>query len=538
MSKYSLGLDYGSESVRALLVDIETGEEKGVAVKPYPHCVIYDKLPNTDIELPADFALQHAQDYLDCGIYVISEAIKEVSSDDIIGIAVDFTACTVIPVKKDGTPLMFLDEFKDNPYAWVKLWKHHAAQPEADKVNELANKRDEKFLKYYSGIVSSEWMLPKCWETANHAKDVYDATDYFLDAGDWIVQQLTGEFTRNACAAGYKGLWSEELGSPSKDFLKALDPKIENLNDKLITNIIPAGKTAGKISAEFAKRTGLKEETVVSAATIDAHSGVPGMGVSKPNVMSLIMGTSTCHLVMSDDLHLYDGYAGVVKDGILPGFYGYESGQSAVGDIFAWFVKTFMPDSKSPFKEITPKAALLPPGGNGLVALDWHNGNRSVLMNADLSGLILGLNINTKPEEIYRALVESTAFGTKVIIDSYIDNGVEINEVVACGGLTGEDFLMQIYADILQLPIKIAATTQAVALGSAIFAAVAAGKDNGGYDDIEIAVEKMTKPFIKTFEPNLDNKKSYDNLFKVYKKTHDFFGKENPELMKSLKNLK
>jgi L-ribulokinase len=519
------------------LVDIETGEEKGVAVKAYPHCVIYDKLPNTDIELPADFALQHAQDYLDCGINVIKETIKNIPGDNIIGVAVDFTACTVIPVKKDGTPLMFLDEFKDNPHAWVKLWKHHAAQAEADKINELAHKKDEQFLKYYSGIVSSEWILPKCWETANHAIDVYNATDYFLDAGDWMVQQLTGEFTRNACAAGYKGLWSEELGSPSKDFLKALDPKIENLNDKLVSNIIPAGKPAGKISAKFAKLTGLKEKTVVSVATIDAHSGVPGMGVCKTGVMSLIMGTSSCHLLMSDELKLFNGYAGVVKDGILPGFYGYESGQSAVGDIFAWFVKIFMPNLKNPFKKITAKAELLPPGANGLIALDWHNGNRSVLMNADLSGLILGLNINTKTEEIYRALVESTGFGTKVIIDSYIDNGIKIKEIVACGGLTKDEFLMQIYTDILQIPIKVAATTQAVALGSAIFAAVAAGKENGGYDSIDIAVKKMTKPFIETFEPNVDLKDTYQTLFDIYKKVHDFFGQDNPELMKTLKNV-
>ena len=535
MKRTALGLDYGTASVRALVVDCETGDEIAEAVYKYPHKTITDALPGSDKPLPPEFALQCPSDYTEGALSVIRKVLEKVSGEEIVGIGIDFTACTVLPIQKDGTPLCDLDAFKDNPYAWVKLWKHHAAQPQADRINALAHERGEKFLEYYSGIVSSEWMLPKCWETLEKAPEVYEAADLFIEAGDWIVQQMTGSLSRNACAAGYKGLWSEELGNPSEDFLTALDPALAGLNSKLIDRIVGAGVEAGTISEDYAALSGLKAGTPVSAAIIDAHSGVPGMGVAEAGPLCMIMGTSGCHMLPATDLHLFDGYAGVVKDGILPGLYGYESGQSAVGDIFGWFTDHF---SDLSIEALEEQSAALAPGETGLVALDWMNGNRSVLMNTHLSGTILGLTLSSTPAEVQRALIEGTAFGTKIIVDSYVDNGVPISELVACGGLSQIDIVMQIFADILELPLKTAVSGQAVALGSAIFGAVAAGSDRGGFDSVSEAVKKMTTPSSKIFTPNPDASKVYRELFAIYKRCHDFFGKEEPELMKKLKQIK
>ncbi|MEI8206359.1 MAG: ribulokinase [Kiritimatiellales bacterium] len=535
MSRYALGLDFGTGSVRALAVDCETGNEAAEAVCAYAHGVITDTLPGSRKKLPPEFALQCPADYLNGTLAVIVEVLKTVKASDIIGIGIDFTACTVLPVKNDGTPLCELAKFKDNPQAWVKLWKHHAAQPQADRINEIAHQRSEKFLEYYSGIISSEWLIPKCWETLEKAPEVYAAADLFIEAGDWIVQQMTGSFSRNACAAGYKGLWSKELGNPSEDFLKALDPALAGLNSKLVQKITAGGEEAGTVSESFAAQSGLKVSTPVSAAIIDAHSGVPGMGVSGAGPLCMIMGTSGCHMLPADKLHLFNGYAGVVKDGILPGLYGYESGQAAVGDIYGWFSKQFTNIS---IEEIEEQAGQLAPGESGLVALDWMNGNRSVLMNAHLSGTILGLTLKSKPDEVQRALIEATAFGTKIIVDSYLDNKVPVSELVVCGGLSRLDPVMQIFADVLELPLKTAASGQAVALGSAIFGAVAAGSARGGFDTISEAVSRMTRPCTRIFTPNPEAAKVYRELFAVYKRCHDFFGKEQPQLMKTLKQIR
>ncbi len=538
MSKYALGLDFGTESVRALAVDCKTGDEVSETVVPYAHGVITKILPSSKEPLPPDFALQHPQDYLDSCHEAISKVLKDIPAEEIIGIGVDFTACTILPIKKDGTPLMQIDKLRDNPHAWVKLWKHHAAQSEADRVNQVARERKEPFHKYYSNIISSEWMLPKCWEIANKAPDVYETTDVMIDGGDWLIYQITGEFCRNACVAGYKGLWNAEMGFPSKDFLNALDPKIRDLDDKWLKNIVYPGQRIGGVSESFAARSGLKPATPVSAATIDAHSGVAGMGVYREGPVSIIMGTSSCHMVLSKELHFFEGYAGVVKDGIIPGFYGYESGQSAVGDIFAWFAKDFLRPEGDPFLEISKKAESLKPGESGLVALDWMNGNRSVLMNAHLTGMIVGLMLDSHPEEVYRALVEGTAFGTKIILDAHKEAGIPADELVVCGGLVKDSLIMQIYADVTGLPFKVAASNQAVALGAAIFGAVAAGPENGGFASFEEAITSMTKPPLKTYLPDSDAKAIYDRLFDIYMHCHDSFGREAPEIMKRLKQIK
>ena len=531
MSKFALGLDFGTESVRAIAVDCETGAEAAEAVSPYRHGVVSASLPGSSERLPPDFALQHAQDYIDSMLDVIRRVLEKVRAEDIVGVGIDFTACTILPIRRDGTPLMLLPEFASNPQAWVKLWKHHAAQPEADRVNQLAAERGEKFLQYYSGLISSEWMLPKSWEIARKAPEVYRAAELIIDAGDWIVFQMTGVMCRNACAAGYKGLWNAELGFPSLEFLTALDPTLGNLRDKWLQNIVAPGVRAGEVSAAFATKSGLKAGTPVSAATIDAHSGVPGMGVSGEGPLSIIMGTSSCHMILSRELKLFKGYAGVVKGGILPGFYGYESGQSGVGDIFAWFAKDFMGSrAANPFAKLSRNAAKLKPGESGLVALDWMNGNRSVLMNANLSGMIAGLTLASRPEHVYRALIEGTAFGTKIIVDSYRDNGVPVTELVVCGGLVKDSLILQIYADVMDLPVRVAASGQAVALGAAIFGAAAAG-----IGPIEAMVRKMTRPPSKTYKPDASAAAAYRMFFALYRDCHDHFGRERPDLMKQLK---
>ncbi len=535
MSRFALGLDFGTESVRALVVDCDRGREVAEAVSPYAHGVISKTLPGTKKPLAPDFALQHAGDYIESMLKAIRQVLKSVTASKIIGIGVDFTACTILPIRRDGTPLMMLPRFRKNPHAWVKLWKHHAAQPEADRVNEVGRTRREPLLKYYSGLISSEWMVPKCMEIARKAPDVYRAADLIIDAGDWLVFQLTGEFTRNACAAGYKGLWNSKLGFPSKSFLGALDPRIRNLADKWLKNIVAPGRRAGVVSREFARKSGLKAGTPVSAATIDAHSGVPGMGVSGEGPLSIIMGTSSCHMVLSRKLRLFNGYAGVTKDGIIPGFYGYESGQNAVGDVFAWFTRDFL---GVPFDRLSKKARRLKPGQSGLVALDWLNGARSVLMNANLSGMVLGLTLASKPEEVYRALIEGTAFGTKIIVESYRENDIPVRDLAVCGGLVKDPLILQIYADVTGLPVRVAASNQAVALGAAIFGAVAAGKEAGGFETVSEAIAKMTRPPIATYKPDRKAAAIYRKLFETYRKCHDIFGREQAALMVGLKRLK
>lgn len=538
MSRYALGLDFGTESVRALAVDCMTGDEVSEAVESYRHGVLIKYLPGSNEPLPHDFALQHPQDYMESSLKAIEKVLKDISADEIIGIGVDFTACTILPIKKDGTPIMQLDPYKNNPHAWVKLWKHHAAQPEADKINEIAHERNEPFLKYYSGLISSEWMLPKSWEIARMAPDVYEAADIIIDGGDWAVYQITGKFCRNACVAGYKGLWNSEMGFPSKDFLRSLDPKIMNLDDKWLKNIVYPGQCVGGVSELFASKSGLKPGTPVSAATIDAHSGVPGMGVSGEGPICIIMGTSSCHMVLSKQLLFFDGYAGVVKDGILPGFYGYESGQSAVGDIFTWFARDFLKPDGDPFLELSKKAASLKPGESGLVALDWMNGNRSVLMNAHLTGSIVGLMLDSKPEEVYRAFIEGTAFGTRIILETHQKAGIPVEELVVCGGLVKDPLILQTYADVTGLPFKVAASNQAVALGAAMLGAVAAGPDNGGFATFEEAILSMAKPPLKTYKPETGTKAVYDKLYSIYLQCHDLFGREFPDIMKNLKQIK
>ena len=537
--KYSIGLDFGTQSGRAVLVEVATGKETATAVLPYKDGVIDEYLPGTDIKLKQDWALQNPDDYIDVLVNTIKKVIAEskVDINDIIGIGVDFTACTIAPVDKEGNVLCQQSIYKNNPHAWVKLWKHHAAQPEATKLNQIAADRKEKFIDYYAGKISSEWMIPKIWQVLNEAPEIYTAADKFMEMADWITMQLTGIERRNSCTAGYKGMWHKGNGYPDKTFFKALDERLENIvEEKLSTEIYPIGSKAGELTKYYAKLTGLNQGIAVAVGNIDAHVAVPALNVVDDGKMVIIMGTSNCHMLLDKKEKIIKGVSGVVEDGIVPGYFGYEAGQSAVGDIFEWFVDSFSTDSHDVLEE---KAAKLKPGQSGLLALDWWNGSRSVLMDADLTGLIIGLNLHTKPEEIYRALIEATAFGTKRIIEAFLDGGIQVKELYACGGLSLKNkMLMQIYSDVTDMEIRIGESLQTPAIGAAMFGAVAAGSANGGYDNIYEAAKFMGKLKDEIYKPIKENVKVYNLLYQEYKKLHDYFGCGENNIMKKLKELK
>ncbi len=544
--KYSIGIDFGTLSGRAVLVALDNGEEVASAVYDYPHAVMDDFLP-CGAKLPIDFALQHPRDYFEVLSFTVPEVLKigSVSPEQVVGVGIDFTSATVLPVYSDGSPLCFDKKYESRPHAYVKLWKHHAAQGQADRINRLARERGEAWLDRYGGKVSSEWMFPKLLEILEEDEEIYNAANRIIEAADWIVWMLTGAESRASGAAGYKALWSKSRGFPSPDFFGALNRKFENVvGTKIPSEVLPIGSLAGRIGAAGAKLTGLKEGTPVAAANVDAHVAVPGVGITEPGKMLMIMGTSTCHVLMGTEEKIVPGMCGVTEDGVLPGLFGYEAGQSCVGDGFNWFVKNCVPERYTKAAAdagvdihtyLTNKAKLLRPGESGLLALDWWNGNRSVLVDADLSGVILGMTLQTKPEELYRALIEATAFGTRMIIETFEENGVPISGLYAAGGIAEKNaMMMQIYSDVTGREIRIAGSPQTVALGSAVFGAYA-----GGYfEKIEDAVKALGKVKDVTYSPKPENSAIYDKLYSEYKRLHDLFGRGGDNALKCLKNIR
>lgn len=548
--KYTLGVDFGTQSGRSVLVEVGTGNIVAQAVKEYTHGVMDEKLPCGKV-LPPDWALQHPQDYLEVFYETIPQVLKEsgVAPEDVIGMAVDFTSCTILPVDKDGTPLCMLPQWEEEPHSYVKLWKHHAAQVDADKLNAIARERGESFLGRYGGKISSEWVFPKIMQILREAPEVYEAADRIMELADWTTMMLCGEEKRNSCTAGYKAIWSKREGYPSNDFFKALDPRMENVVDeKLSRDIYPIGSRAGYLTKEMAKKTGLTTNTAVAVGNVDAHVSLPAVGEVTPGAMLLIMGTSTCDILIADEEKMVEGMCGVVEDGVEPGYMGYEAGQSCVGDHFEWFVENCVPESyEKEARErgmgihqlLTEKASALKPGESGLLALDWWNGNRSVLVDVDLTGMMLGMTLLTKPEEVYRALIEATAYGANRIIEEFIRSGVPIDHLVACGGIAEKNqMMMQIYADVTNMEIYISDSPQAVALGSAMFGAVAAGKAAGGYDTIFEAAEKMAKVKPQPYKPIPENVEVYKKIYADYCKLYDYFGRGENDVMKRMKALR
>jgi L-ribulokinase len=548
--RYVLGIDFGTLSGRTLLVSVETGEEVASSVHHYADGVIDAKLGSK--QLPHATALQNPRDYLEVLYRTIPALLRQtrVRGEQVIGIGVDFTSCTMLPTTQDGTPLCLQRRWQSKPHAWVKLWKHHAAQPEADAINELGRRRNEKFLQVYGGKYSSEWFFSKVLETLRHAPDVYAAADRFIEAGDWLVWQLTGREARCESAAGFKAMrvYSDGRGSwtyPSPAFFRSLHPKLSNVvAQKLDAPVIPLGSTAGGLTPDMARRTGLRAGTPVAAANIDAHAAVPACGVTTPGQLVMIVGTSTCHLLVDSKCHQVEGLCGVVQDGVIPGYWGYEAGQAGVGDLFDWFIRHGLParnhaESRrtklSPYAWLDAQAARLRPGQSGLVALDWWNGCRSVLMDSNLSGCLFGLTLATTPEQIYRALIEATAFGTRNIIETFARQNVRIRELYACGGLAKKSpFLMQTYSDVTGKPIRVAASDQASALGAALFAAVAAK----AYPDIQSTARKMVPPPAQVYRPSMSAHKIYNQLYQEYQKLHDLLGRDTKSSLKVLHQLR
>ena len=550
MPRYAIGIDFGTLSARALVAEIGTGRELAAATMDYPHAVMDRALPD-GTPLRPDWALQHPQDYLDCLTFTVSEALRKagVSPADVTGVGVDFTCNTMLPVDEDGVPLCFRPEFASNPHAWVMLWKHHAAQKYATRMEETAKARGEEFLSRYGGKVSSEWMMPRLIQLLEEAPEVCAAAHSFIEAGDWIVMQLTGCEARSACMAGYKAFHHGDGAYPSDEYLSALHPGLPPLvREKLGHEFYPAGAKAGEIDARGAKLTGLNPGTAVAPASIDAHVAFPAIGSAEPGNMLMILGTSACHLLLGSEERTVPGMCGVVKGGMTPDTYGYEAGQNCCGDHFKWLIENFLPRryedeaaarSISIHQLLTEKASALRPGGSGLMALDWWNGNRSVLVDADLTGMLLGMTLATRPEEIYRALIEALAYGARVIVESFEASGVPVNALYACGGIARKNpMLMQIYADVLGREIRVARSTQAPALGSAMYGAAAAGKANGGYDSISDAAREMGGSDEKSYAPIPENHAVYTRLYAEYVRLHDYFGRGENNVMKTLKAIK
>ncbi|MGO4792039.1 ribulokinase [Paenibacillus sp. 2KB_20] len=550
-NKYTIGVDYGTQSGRAVLVNLADGQEVADHVTPYRHHVIDEFLPVSGKKLEHDWALQHPGDYLEVLKVSVPAVIQQSGIDpaDVIGIGIDFTACTMLPVDELGEPLCFQPELADQPHSWVKLWKHHAAQPEADKINAIAAERGEAFLPRYGGKISSEWMIAKVWQILDEAPAIYERTDRFLEATDWVVSQMTGQIVRNSCTAGYKAIWHKQDGYPSKEYFKALDPRLEDLADtKLRGEVRPLGSSAGGLTEKMAVMMGLTPGIAVAVGNVDAHAAVPAVGVVTPGKLVMAMGTSICHMLLGTEEKQVEGMCGVVEDGIIPGLYGYEAGQSAVGDIFEWYVEEALPayvkeaaseEGIGVHQWLEREAAAHKPGQTGLLALDWWNGNRSVLVDTDLTGLMLGMTLLTKPQEIYRTLLEATAFGTRKIVDAFHENGVAVDVLYACGGLPQKNrLLMQIYADVTNREIMVADSKQTPALGAAMFAAVAAGQAQGGYDSIIDAAKKMARVKEETFKPIPEHVEVYEQLYQEYSKLHDYFGRGENNVMKRLKRIK
>jgi L-ribulokinase len=540
-----VGIDFGTLSGRAVVVRVADGAELGSAVHEYESAVMDDVLPAAGVKLPPEWALQDPDDYISVLRTAVPAALRQASvrPERVVGIGTDFTASSPMPVLADGTPLCRLEEFRDRPHAWVKLWRHHAAQSHADRITQLAADRGEWWLPRYGGRISSEWQFAKALQVLEEDPEIYARMDRWIEAADWIVWQLCGEETRNVCTAGYKAIHQDE-GYPSRGYLAALNEGFAGfVREKLDHPISLLGARAGSLTREAAGWTSLPEGIAVAVGNVDAHVTSPAAKAIECGQMLAVMGTSTCHVMNGDHLAEVPGMCGVVHNGIVPGLYGYEAGQSGVGDIFGWYVDQGVPPAYHEaarerevglHEHLSELASRQRIGEHGLVALDWHSGNRSVLVDHELSGLILGLTLSTRPQDIYRALLEATAFGTRKIIECFEAAGLPVEELVVAGGLLKNPFLMQMYADVTRRELSLIESDQGPALGSAMHAAVAAGS----YPDIEAATAAMGKVRRAAYTPNPVSSRAYDALYDEYSTLHDYFGRGANGTMHRLRHIR
>ncbi|UXU49638.1 ribulokinase [Staphylococcus arlettae] len=539
---YSIGIDFGTSSGRVFLINTSTGEIVTQYVKPYTHGTIEKSL--NGVELPREFALQNANDYLE----VINEGIPAMLADvaispkEIVGIGIDFTSSTVMFVDETLEPVHNLAQFQNNPHAYVKLWKHHGAQAEADQLFTTALAEKNRWLGYYGFNVSSEWMIPKILEVNNKAPEVMAATSYIMEAGDWIVNKLTGRNIRSNCGLGFKSFWEEEEGFHYDLFDKVDGELSEIVRTKVDAPIVKIGETAGRLSADMAEQLGLDPETQVSPFIIDAHASLLGIGSQQDKEMTMVMGTSTCHLMLNKTQHKVPGISGSVKGAIIPGIYAYEAGQSAVGDLFEYVAKqapaAYVEEATqlgiSIFEVLNQKAEQLYPGESGLIALDWHNGNRSVLSDSQLTGCLFGMTLKTTHAEIYRAYMEATAFGTKMIMQQYEGWQMTVDRVFACGGIPKKNpLLMDIYANVLNKKITVIDSEYAPAIGAAILGAIS-GNAHATFDS---AIQAMKEPVLYEVEPDPTKVERYQTLFEAYNELHDIHGYKKARIMREVSQL-
>ena len=544
MNKFVIGIDFGTLSARALLVDAISGKEIATCVYEYPHAILGDKDFN-GVKLPESYALQHPQDYLDALKNTISGVLNSsgVSADNVVGLGIDFTTCTVVAVDKDLTPICFKYDFKDSPHAYVKLWKHHGAEKQAERINAVAVKEKEPWLSRYGGKVSSEWFFPKVLETFDQDKNAFDATDNFLEAADWLTSIITGKVARNNCTAGFKAFWNKKDGFPKNEFWQKIDLEFANkIGDKVKGEVIPVGSMHGRVDGRGSALTGLNVGTAVSVAIGDAHASMPAVGITESGKLMLIVGTSACHIVLGREDLPVSGICGSVDGGIIPNLVAYEAGQTCFGDAFEWVKKCAVPEEyavnakekgQNVFDYLNSLAEKLKVGESGLIALDWWNGNRTPYADFELTGLILGLTLSTKPEHIYRAVIEAHAFGTKRIVDLYKGSGVDVTEIIASGGIASKNpLLMQILADVIGVKISVSDGKQSGARGSAIYATVAAGE----FDSLSDAVKAFKVDNGSTYYPDSENNEKYEKLYKEYLNLSKLFA-ESDAVMKRLKDI-
>ena len=546
MAKYTIGIDFGSLSGRTVLTDVSNGREIAAATLDYPHAVMDTRLAKSGATLPADFALQDPADYLLVLTTTIPQVLTEggVSPADVVGIALDFTTCTLLPVDAQGTPVCFDPAFEKEPLAYTLLWKHHAAQKYADRMNAVARERGEKFLDQVGGIISSEWMFPKIYQVLEEAPAVYEKAAYFIDAADWITWMLCGEQHRSYQFAAYKSLYTKGVGYPTEAYFAAVDPRLTHVvRDKLTEPDCILGDKVGELTAEMAAKIGLLPGIAVGAPAPDAHIAALALGVKQEGDMFGVLGTSGCFFLVSDEGKTVPGTCGTVADGVLPGLYGYEAGLCCFGDHFAFAAEkltsaAYQKEAEERgipmIKLLIEKAAKKKPGESGVIALNWFNGNRSTLVNSELSGMFLGMTLTTAPEDLMRALIEATAFGWRNIVEAYERCGVPVKNIIASGGIARKDpFSMQLYADVLGKDITITETAQAPAASASIAAAVAAGC----YADLISASDAMASKKDRVYTPIAANTAVYDKLYTEYKLLHDYFGRGGNDVMRRLRKL-
>lgn len=538
---YTIGLDYGSLSGRGVLVCLEDGTIAAQAVMEYPHGIIDRSLPD-GTPLNGMWCLQDPQDYVAVLEYVIPKLLADshIDPDDIVGIGIDFTAGTVVPTDEKLCPLSAYPEYAGRPHAWTKLWKHHGAEVQARKLSEICRAQSPSILDGYGGKISAECLMAKVMQVFEEDREVFDRTAFFMEAGDYMTSLLVGRPVFSASLATTKAMWDKEHGYPETSFFEKFDPGLKQFPERKLAGrcskeqMVYPGSCAGKLSEAMAERLGLSPETVVSAAQLDGYAALPGIGITKEGTMLLVIGTSTAIMVLSREQKKVEGVTACLPDTFYPGFWGYASGQASVGDGFQWFIDHYVPEAyvqeakrknQTIHQYLTDLASVFEPGETGLIALDWLNGNKSCLGNSMLSGMILGLNLQTRPEHIYRTLLEATAFGARKILESYEDAGIVIREVTTCGGIAGKNpLLMQIYADVLGRTVKVSHCLQAPAVGSAVYAAAASG-----HLELFEAVKQMGDQSYQVYMPKQKNQQMYEALYQEYVKLHDYFGRgQNP----------